>query len=179
VWQFRDVDRNWIAGMAVEIERKFLVTGDGWKAQVTRRRHLRQAYLSRQGKTSIRVRITDASSATLTIKSRGGRTCRAEFEYPLPVADALTLLELRDGLLLSKVRHEVRGNDGLTWEIDVFEGENTGLVIAEVELAHERQPVVLPPWIGREVTHEERYYNSRLAHHPYRMFAHDAPSLPA
>ena len=165
--------------MAIEIERKFLVTGEGWKAQVTRRRHLRQAYLSRQGRTSIRVRIADATSATLTIKSRGGRTCRAEFEYSLPVADALTLLELRDGLLLSKVRHEVRGNDGLTWEIDVFEGENTGLVIAEVELIREHQSVMLPPWIGREVTHEERYYNSRLAHHPYRMFAVDAPHLRA
>ena len=165
--------------MAIEIERKFLVTGEGWKAQVTRRRHLRQAYLSRQGRTSIRVRIADATSATLTIKSRGGRTCRAEFEYSLPVADALALLELRDGLVLSKVRHEVRGNDGLTWEIDVFEGENTGLVIAEVELVHAQQVVVLPPWIGREVTHEERYYNSRLAHHPYRMFAFDAPHLRA
>ena len=60
-------------------------------------------------------------------------------------------------------------------EIDVFEGENAGLVIAEVELAHERQLVTLPPWIGREVTHEERYYNSRLAHHPYRLFANDEP----
>ena len=161
--------------MAIEIERKFLVIGEGWKAHITRRRHLRQAYLSRQGRTSIRVRIVDAASATLTIKSRGGRTSRAEFEYPLPLADALTLLEFRDGLLLSKVRHEVRGNDGLTWEIDVFEGESTGLVIAEVELVHERQLVMLPPWIGREVTHEERYYNSRLAHHPYRLFADDEP----
>jgi adenylate cyclase len=155
--------------MAIEIERKFLVTGEGWKPHVINRKRLRQAYLARQGKTSIRVRVVDEVSATLTVKSRGARTSRLELEYPIPVADGLTLLDFRDGDLLSKVRHQVRYGD-LTWEIDVFDGENAGLVIAEVELTHESQAIALPPWVGREITHDERYYNSRLVHHPYTSF---------
>jgi adenylate cyclase len=156
--------------MGIEIERKFLVTGEGWRPLVTGRKLLRQAYLARQGKTSIRVRIVDESAATLTVKSRGARTSRLEFEYPIPIADAIALLEFRDGLLLSKVRHEVRYG-GLMWEIDVFDGDNAGLVIAEVELASERQSISLPPWVGRVITHDERYYNSRLVHHPFRDFS--------
>ena len=159
--------------MAIEIERKFLVSSEGWKPHVTACKRLRQGYLARQGKTSIRVRIVDDASATLTIKSRGARTSRLEFEYPIPVAEALTLFELRDGCLLSKVRHIVP-LDGVTWEIDVFDGDNAGLVIAEVELAHEHQALALPPWASREITHDERYYNSRLAHLPFCHFADDA-----
>lgn len=121
-------------GMAIEIERKFLVTSEGWRASVVSRKHLRQGYLARGGKTSVRVRIVDDATATLTVKSRGARTSRLEFEYAIPVEEAATLLELRDGHLLSKVRHLVR-HDGLTWEVDVFGGENAGLVIAEIELA--------------------------------------------
>jgi adenylate cyclase len=162
--------------MAIEIERKFLVSDGGWRPHVTSRKRLRQAYLARQGKTSIRVRIVDDASATLTIKSRGARTSRLEFEYPIPVAEALTLLELRDGGVLSKVRHIVP-HHGVTWEVDAFDGDNAGLVIAEVELAHEQQDLALPPWVGREITHEERYYNSRLAHLPFRHFAGDSAAL--
>lgn len=160
-------------GTAIEIERKFLVSSEEWKPHVIERKLLRQAYLARQGKTSIRVRIVDDASATLTVKSRGARTSRLEFEYPIPIEEALVLIELRDGHLLSKVRHLVR-HDGLTWEIDVFGGENAGLVIAEVELKHEQQRLSLPRWIGCEITHDERYYNSRLAQSPYRSFAPDA-----
>lgn len=158
--------------MAVEIERKFLVTSEAWRADVVGCKLLRQAYLAREGKSSIRVRMVDDTSASITIKSRGARVSRLEFEYPIPAEDARTLLELRDGYLLSKVRHLVRHND-LTWEIDVFTGDNAGLVIAEIELEHERQDLVLPPWVGREITHEERYYNSNLAIRPYRLFAAD------
>jgi adenylate cyclase len=162
-----------LIGMAIEIERKFLVNGEGWKAGIIRSKGLRQAYLARQGKASIRVRVVDDTAATLTVKSRGASTSRLEFEYPIPVADAITLLELRDGDVLSKVRHEV-GANGLTWEIDVFGGDNAGLVIAEVELTHRQQMLSLPPWVGREITHDERYYNSRLANLPYRSFAIEA-----
>jgi adenylate cyclase len=158
--------------MAIEIERKFLVRGEGWRPHVTGRKHLRQAYLARQGKAAIRVRVVDGASATLTIKSRGARTSRLEYEYPVPVDEALSLIELRDGGLLSKVRHIVPWAD-LTWEIDVFEGENAGLAIAEVELTHEQQALELPPWVGREITHDERYYNSRLVHLPFCHFAAD------
>ena len=156
--------------MAIEIERKFLVSGEGWRPHVEERKRLRQAYLARQGKASIRIRIVDDVSATLTIKSRGARTSRLEFEYPIPVAEALTLIELRDGGLLSKVRHIVR-HGGTRWEIDVFEGDNAGLVIAEVELAHEEQGIALPSWVGPKITHEERYYNSRLVYFPFQSFA--------
>jgi adenylate cyclase len=152
--------------MAIEIERKFLVTGEDWKPHVVARKRLRQAYLARPGKTSVRVRIIDDASASLTIKSQGARTSRLEFEYPIPVKDGLFLLDMREGHLLSKVRHVVR-YDGSTWEVDVFEGENAGLVIAEIELEHEQQSFTRPPWLGREVTHEQRYSNSRLAQRPY------------
>lgn len=156
--------------MAIEIERKFLVTSEDWRPHVQTSKRFRQAYLARQGKTSIRVRVIDDSSATITVKSTGARASRLEFEYPIPVPDALTLLEFRDGYLLSKVRHYVRYG-GLSWEVDVFDGDNAGLVIAEVELAHEKQQVALPPWAGREITNDDRYYNSRLVHVPFRSFA--------
>ena len=156
--------------MAIEIERKFLVTSEEWRAHVTERKQLRQAYLARPGKASIRVRIVNETAASITIKSRGARTSRLEFEYPIPVSEALTLLELRDGFVVSKVRHLVR-QDGVTWEIDVFTGDNAGLVIAEVELEHEQQKFTRPRWIGREVTQDERYANSRLARVPFASFA--------
>ncbi len=159
--------------MPIEIERKFLVVGEAWRAHVTRRKPMRQAYFTRQGKASIRVRIVDETEATLTIKSRGARTSRLEFEYAVPVSEALTLLELRDGHVVEKVRHLVR-HDGLTWEVDVFSGENAGLVIAEVELDHEGQSFARPAWVGPEVTQDERYANSRLARFPFSTFADDA-----
>ena len=158
--------------MAIEIERKFLVTSEDWKPLVVARKRLRQAYLARPGKTSIRVRIVDDTSASLTIKSQSARTSRLEFEYPIPVNDGLFLLDMREGHLLSKVRHLVR-HDGSMWEVDVFEGENAGLVIAEIELDHELQNFALPSWVGREVTHEPRYSNSRLAQLPFQSFAHE------
>jgi adenylate cyclase len=158
--------------MAIEIERKFLVISEGWRPHVAGRKRLRQAYLARQGKAAVRVRMVDDASATLAIKSRGARTSRLEYEYPIPVEEALSLIELRDGALLSKVRHIVPWG-AVTWEVDVFEGENAGLIIAEVELAHEQQALDLPPWVGREITHDERYYNSRLVHLPFCHFPAD------
>jgi adenylate cyclase len=158
--------------MAIEIERKFLVTSEDWKPFVVARKRLRQAYLARPGKTSLRVRIIDETSASLTIKSQGARTSRMEFEYPIPVDDGLFLLDLREGHLLSKVRHMVRF-DGSMWEVDVFEGENAGLVIAEIELEHEQQSFMRPPWVGREITHDARYSNSRLAQLPFQSFANE------
>jgi adenylate cyclase len=158
--------------MGIEIERKFLVIGEDWKPHVIARKRLRQAYLTRSGKASIRVRIVDDAEAALTIKSQGARASRLEFEYPIPVNDAQFLLDMREGHLLSKVRHLVR-HDGLTWEVDVFESENAGLVIAEIELEHEHQDFSRPPWVGREVTREPRYSNSRLALQPFSSFAAD------
>ena len=152
--------------MSFEIERKFLVQGDGWRQSTTRQIRIRQAYLAYDGKTSIRVRIKQEKGATLTIKSREPKLRRLELEYPVPTLEAEALLLLRKGAVIEKVRHEVPAGDR-TWEVDVFTGENSGLVIAEIELQHEHDRVELPAWIGREVTGQRRYYNSALAQDPF------------
>jgi adenylate cyclase len=156
--------------MSFEIERKFLVASDGWRAQVKDSVALRQAYLTYDGKASIRVRIRDNGGATLTIKSRGAERRRLELEYPVPVLEAEALIALRRGSVIEKVRHLVP-HAGATWEVDVFAGENAGLVIAEVELRDEHEVVELPPWVGLEVTGQPQYYNSSLAQRPYLSWA--------
>jgi adenylate cyclase len=152
--------------MGFEVERKFLVPRDGWRDLVTQCTQIRQAYLAPSGKASIRVRIKDNRAATLTIKNRGAEMRRLELEYPIPVLEAESLISLRSGAVIEKVRHIVALKAD-TWEIDVFAGENAGLVIAEVELRDEHQHVELPPWVGAEVTGQARYYNGSLAHRPF------------
>ena len=160
--------------MAIEIERKFLVKDDGWRNLATGHVHIQQAYLVLGGRASIRVRIKDAGSAMLTIKSRGAKLSRLELEYPIPVADAQALMGLRRGAVVEKVRHIVP-YAGATWEVDVFTGENTGLIIAEVELPHEDYRLELPPFVGSEVTGRAEYYNSSLAARSYGSWvAHGA-----
>jgi adenylate cyclase len=156
--------------MGVEIERKFLVKDGGWRNLATARAHIRQAYLALGGKATIRVRIKDDSAATLTIKSRAAKLRRLELEYPIPIADAQALIGLRRGAIVEKVRHIVP-YAGATWEVDVFAGENAGLIIAEVELPHEDYRPELPPFIGSEVTGRAEYYNSSLAGRPYANWA--------
>lgn len=152
--------------MALEIERKFRVHGDGWKRHVVRSRRLRQAYLTKNDRLSTRVRIDDDTVATLTIKTTRSGIERHEYEFTIPVADARELMEHREGAIISKVRHIVR-NGGLNWEIDVFDGDNSGLVIAEIELDRADRVIELPTWIGEEVTDDRRFYNADLAKHPY------------
>lgn len=159
--------------MGVEIERKFLVKDDSWQNRATSRAHIRQAYLSCDGNASIRVRIKDERSAALTIKSRSTELRRLELEYPIPVADAEALIALRRGAIVEKVRHVVR-YAGTTFEVDVFAGENAGLIVAEVELPHEDSRLELPPWIGAEVTGRAEYYNSSLAARPFCQWAERA-----
>jgi adenylate cyclase len=156
--------------MSFEIERKFLVSGDGWQPLMRDRTLIRQAYLTADGKTSIRVRIKDNSVATLTIKARGAELRRLEFEYPIPTLEAESLVSLRNGSVIEKARYIVP-YEGATWEVDVFTGENAGLVIAEVELRDEHQRVKLPSWVGAEVTGQTQYYNSALAHRPFGRWA--------
>jgi adenylate cyclase len=153
--------------MAIEIERKFHVTGTDWERSVARKRRIRQAYLTKNGRISIRIRIDNDTRATLTMKTSQPARRRKEFEYDIPIADAEELLELRDGAVIEKTRHDVPIG-GLTWEVDVFAGENSGLTIAEVELDHEDQAVERPSWIGEEITHDQRFYNADLARHPYQ-----------
>jgi adenylate cyclase len=152
--------------MATEIERKFLVAGSGWRDQVKGASRIRQGYLSREGRASVRVRVVDGAHAFLTIKAAMGRFSRHEFEYEIPVAEARALLEFRAGHLIDKVRHHVE-TSGRHWEVDVFEGENAGLVIAEIELGAEGDKLALPSWVGREITDDRRYYNAALARVPF------------
>jgi adenylate cyclase len=155
--------------MSFEIERKFLVVGTAWRDLVTQEIPIRQAYLSSDGKASIRVRIKGDGAATLSIKSRPVDLRRLELEYPIPVLEAEALMQLRQGSVIDKLRHVVPWGD-LAWEIDVFAGENAGLIIAEIELRNERQHVELPDWIGTEVTGQRGYYNSYLVQHPFRTW---------
>lgn len=151
--------------MGTEIERKFLVRGDEWRKSpfVT----LRQGYLYRSPTSVVRVR-TDGTRGYLTVKgSAGSGITRSEYEYPIPLSDADQMLDrLCDKPLIEKSRFLV-DYLGTRWEVDEFQGENTGLVIAEVELTSETQEFAKPAWIGREVTNDPRYLNANLVKHPY------------
>ena len=152
--------------MAKEIERKFLVNTSRWKPQGAGT-HFKQGYLNSQKERVVRVRI-EGDKAKLTIKGVTTGVTRSEFEYAIPVDDAAILLDqLCEKPLIDKHRH-VETHEGHRWEIDVFHGENEGLVLAEVELASEDERVELPPWAGPEVSSDPRYFNSNLLKNPYR-----------
>jgi adenylate cyclase len=158
--------------MSFEIERKFLVRSDAWRELVTGSANIRQAYLDKSANVSVRIRIKDNRSATLTLKSRPSALRRMEMEYAIPVLEAEALLPLRQGLVVEKVRYTVPYGE-LAWEVDVFSGENSGLVLAEIELPDEHHPIELPSWLGVEVTGQTQYYNGTLAHRPYRSWKRD------
>ncbi|MHB1348546.1 MAG: CYTH domain-containing protein [Desulfobulbaceae bacterium] len=152
--------------MGIEIERKFLVAGTGWREKATAV-PCRQGYLCPGGGVTVRVRIM-GEKGFLTVKGRGTGLSRREYEYPIPVADAQEMLaELCGKPLIVKDRYRVV-HDGLLWEVDVFTGDNSGLILAEVELTSPDQAVALPPWVGREVSGDPRYYNASLAANPYK-----------
>lgn len=151
--------------MPSEIERKFLVTGDGWR-DGSPGTMIAQGYLSRDADRTVRVRI-GGEKAWLTIKGRSEGISRAEFEYEISVGEGRELLALCLPPTIDKTRHKV-AHAGHVWEIDVFHGENDGLVIAEVELDDASVNPELPPWVGAEVSGDPRYFNSRLAERPYR-----------
>lgn len=163
--------------MAVEIERKFLVTSAAWRADAARSESLRQGYLANTARSSIRVRVA-GSAAWLSVKSMTPGVSRLEFEYPIPLPDAAILLDqLCDGPRVDKVRHVVPV-DGHEWEVDEFLGDNAGLVVAELELDRPDGAFTRPPWLGAEVTHEARYYNFNLAARPYAAWAADERGAP-
>jgi adenylate cyclase len=152
--------------MGREVERKFLVAGDEWRAPGTAS-SFRQGYLSTVKERTVRVRAA-GDHGLLTVKGITRGATRSEFEYRIPVDDAQTMLdELCERPIIEKVRHVVE-YAGKTWEIDEFEGVNAGLVVAEIELEDEDQPFERPPWIAEEVTGDPRYYNANLIAHPYR-----------
>jgi len=149
-----------------EIERKFVVANDAWRQGADQGKRLRQAYLAETARAVVRVRIEDDTRGFLTIKSAESGLSRDEFEFPLKLAEAEALIGLREGSVLQKTRFRAP-HEGRTWEVDVYAGDNEGLVIAEIELVHEADEVELPPWLGREVTGAAQYYAARLARHPY------------
>jgi adenylate cyclase len=151
--------------MGVEIERKFLVRDDRWKA-LGQGVLLRQGYLSSAPERIVRVRI-EGETAVLTIKGRTSGATRGEWEYPIPLADAQAFLDsLCERPLIEKRRYRIP-YEGMLWEIDEFLGENAGLVVAEIELAAEDQAFSKPDWVGEEVTHDPRYFNANLLRNPY------------
>jgi adenylate cyclase len=145
-----------------EIERKFLVTGNEWLGKATSMTRIEQGYLARGRKATLRVRIRDGKSATITIKSREPGISRSEFEYKIPMKHARALMELCGKSRLEKERYTVPLGR-LLWEVDVFTNRADGLVLAEIELEREDQVVKLPKWVGEEVTADPRYRNSTLA----------------
>lgn len=149
--------------MGIEIERKFLVTGDEWRKVAGTR--ICQGYLNRDKERTVRVRIA-GEHAYLTVKGATRGATRMEFEYEIPVPDAEQLLALCEGPIIEKVRHLI-SHGGHSWEVDEFRGGNEGLVVAEIELESEEDEFPKPPWIGREVTEDSRYYNSNLASNPF------------
>lgn len=148
--------------MGREIERKFLVVSDAWQAAATSSLLLRQGYLSSNAKATVRVRSKDNGRAVLTLKGAAEGISRAEYEYEIPIEDARELLAMAQPHVIEKRRYLVP-HGGLVWEVDVFLGRHSGLVIAEVELDSEDQAIALPDWIGAEVTHDDRYNNASLS----------------
>lgn len=147
--------------MPIEIERKFLVSGDGWREGIVAFSFYRQAFLSRTPGNCVRVRRSE-SQATITVKGPHCGIARSEFEYPIPAADADDMLErLCVTPIIEKVRHWVE-HAGMIWEVDVYEGEASGLVLAEVELTRIDQPFVLPRWVAAEVTLDQRYHSAGI-----------------
>jgi len=149
--------------LAKEIERKFLVCGDQWKQSEPT--FYSQGYLNRDKQRTVRVRIA-GELAFLTIKGITSGFSRDEFEYSIPVEEAKSMLELCNKPLIEKNRRVIPfgGND---WEVDEFLGLNQGLVVAEIELESEDQVFETPDWVGEEVTHDKRYFNSNLSLNPY------------
>ena len=154
--------------MAKEIERKYLLDLSKWTPQ-SEGTHFKQGYLNAQKERVVRVRI-EGAKAKLTIKGITTGVTRAEFEYSIPVEDAAILLDnLCEQPLIDKHRHK-EVHFGKTWEIDVFHGENQGLVVAEIELTSEAEAFERPAWAGEEVSSDPRDFNSNLLKNPFKSW---------
>jgi CYTH domain-containing protein len=161
--------------MPLEIERKFLVRGEGWRDQGGGIPY-RQGYLSTVPDRTVRVRLV-RDKGYLTIKGVSVGATRAEYEYEIPAVEASEMLDnLCERPLIEKTRYRVE-HQGLIWEVDEFDGDNAGLIIAEVELDAEDQAIILPDWVGNEVTGDPRYYNANLITDPFTNWSreNDAP----
>lgn len=153
--------------MATEIERKFLLRDDRWRESADNGEFMRQGYLVGTSRASVRVRVS-GEVANLNIKSATLGITRQEYEYAIPVAEANEILDtLAEGPLIEKTRYHVRHGEH-TWEIDVFSGDNKGLVVAEIELKSESEDFLHPDWLGEEVSGDPSYYNVSLVKHPFK-----------
>jgi adenylate cyclase len=153
--------------MATEIERKFLILNQDWQKYTNKELHIIQGYLATNEFSSTRIRIQN-DKANINIKSATLGVTRTEFEYSIPVDDARLMLDnLCIKPVIEKIRFTVKHMDH-TWEIDVFSGDNEGLIVAEIELSSADEDFEKPSWIGEEVSNDTRYYNSCLINHPYK-----------
>ncbi|RWL22519.1 MAG: CYTH domain-containing protein [Mesorhizobium sp.] len=148
--------------MGTEIERKFLVAGDGWKKAVTRSSEVIQGYLSHDPAACVRIRLVDGKEGWLTVKGEGKGAVRPEFEYRIPAEDASEMIAMCGRNVLEKRRHIVPAGE-LQWEIDVFRDRHDGLTLAEIELPSAEHPFEQPDWLGDEVTGNASYLNQVLA----------------
>lgn len=157
--------------MGIEIERKFLLKNDDWRPLVTATRAIKQGYLQsgleKSQKSSVRIRISN-DRANINVKSVDLSMVRQEYEYKIPLQDAEEMIKtLCDNIVVEKTRYHVP-YESHVWEVDVFEGLNSGLQMAEIELSNIDEHFELPGWIGEEVSYDERYYNIYLLKHPFR-----------
>ena len=155
--------------MAQEIERKYLVDGD-FKKEAYDAIRITQGYLSSMPQRVVRVRVK-GDKGYITIKGEADTSgvSRFEWEKEIPLEEAKALLKLAEPGIIDKTRYLIKNTDGRhTWEVDVFHGDNDGLVMAEIELSAENETFDRPNWLGKEVTGDKRYYNSFIAHNPYK-----------
>ncbi len=153
--------------MGVEIERKYLVDKETWSDTVKDdRSFIRQGYILNNADKTVRIRLYD-NKGYITIKGLSTGASRPEFEYQIPEEDAKELLDNFCTSRISKIRNKILYK-GKVWEVDEFLDDNAGLIVAEIELSDEEEPFDLPDWVAKEVTGEEKYYNSNLSQHPYK-----------
>ena len=153
--------------MGTEIEKKYLIVNDDWRKESDEGTYMVQGYMGTNEKSSIRIRI-HGETANLNIKSSTIGITRSEYDYPVPIDEAKEILEtLCDRPYVEKTRYHVM-YEGHEWEIDVFAGDNDGLIVAEIELGSVDEEFKLPDWIGEDVSDDPRYYNVCLVTHPYK-----------
>ncbi len=146
----------------MEIERKFLLKNDEWRKKIAQKISIKQGYISTEANSTVRIRITDSKSF-ITIKGKGINIAHPEYEYEIPTKDAQEMFDLFcNNNSIEKTRYIVNFSNQI-WEIDEFEGRHKGLILAEVELKEENETIILPDWIGEEVTGNPKYYNSNLS----------------
>ncbi len=154
--------------MAIEIERKFIIKNNEWHTPEIMGLSMKQGYLTNSPESVVRIRMA-GEQAFITVKGKTKGATRLEFEYEIPVTDALEMLELCQKPLVEKIRYMIYYR-GFEWSIDIFSGSNQGLAVAEIELDSEEQCFEIPPWARREVTEDPRYYNSNLINHPFNSW---------